>query len=84
MNIEKEAGMLAEWAINNKHALKQFEAGKSDIPVTGKVFGKEEISNAISASLDFWLTAGPYSQEFESKIAKIMGMRHAFMVNSGS
>jgi CDP-6-deoxy-D-xylo-4-hexulose-3-dehydrase len=84
VNIEKETDLLAEWAINNKHALKPFEAGKSDIPVTGKVFGKEEISNAISASLDFWLTAGPYSQEFESKIAKIMGMRHAFMVNSGS
>ena len=84
MNIEKETDLLAERAINNKHTLKPFEAGKSDIPVTGKVFGKEEISNAISASLDFWLTAGPYSQEFESKIAKIMGMRHAFMVNSGS
>ncbi len=84
MEIEKEIAQLAELGVKNKHAPKPFIAGTSDIPVTGKVFGKEEIANAIAASLDFWLTSGPYSQEFESKIAKIMEMRHAFMVNSGS
>jgi CDP-6-deoxy-D-xylo-4-hexulose-3-dehydrase len=36
------------------------------------------------ASTDFWLTSGPYTQEFERRFAKTVGMRHAFMVNSGS
>jgi CDP-6-deoxy-D-xylo-4-hexulose-3-dehydrase len=38
----------------------------------------------MMASGEFWLTAGPYTEEFESKLAKRMGVRHAFMVNSGS
>jgi CDP-6-deoxy-D-xylo-4-hexulose-3-dehydrase len=54
------------------------------VPVSGKVFGEEELVAAVQASLDFWLTAGPYAEEFESRFAKIVGMRHAFMVNSGS
>ena len=67
-----------------KHPAKKFIPGESPIPVTGKVFGQEEITAAVQASLDFWLTAGPYSEQFESRFAKTVGMRHAFMVNSGS
>ena len=75
---------LVESALKEKHAVKEFVPGESVIPVTGKVFGAEEISSAVRASLDFWLTSGPYTEEFESKFAKIVGMRHSFMVNSGS
>ena len=59
-------------------------AGETSIPVTGKVFGAEELRAATKASLDFWLTSGPYTEQFESRLAKFVGMRHAFMVNSGS
>lgn len=59
-------------------------AGESAIPVTGKVFGEAELLAAVNASLDFWLTSGPYTEKFESRFAKTVGMRHAFMVNSGS
>ena len=69
---------------NKRHAKKDFIAGETIVPVTGKFFGIEEIESAVQASLDFWLTSGPYSEEFESRFAKIVGMRHSFMVNSGS
>ena len=75
---------LAEQAITNLHQKMEFIPGKTNIPVTGKVFGKEEISAAVKASLEFWLTSGPYSEEFERRFARIIGSRHAFMVNSGS
>jgi len=75
---------LAEQAITNLHQKTEFIPGKTNIPVTGKVFGKEEISAAVKASLEFWLTSGPYSEEFERRFARIIGSRHAFMVNSGS
>ena len=75
---------ISEESIKTLHSSLKFVAGESQIPVTGKVFGKEEIKNAIKASSEFWLTAGPYTQEFESKFAKKVGMRHSFMVNSGS
>jgi CDP-6-deoxy-D-xylo-4-hexulose-3-dehydrase len=86
LGIEFDADInnLVEKAINELHAPKTFIAGESSIPVTGKVFGKPEISAAVSASLDFWLTAGPYTEKFESEFAKTVGMRTAHMVNSGS
>lgn len=59
-------------------------AGESAVPVTGKVFGEAELLAAVNASLDFWLTSGPFTEKFESRFAKTVGMRHAFMVNSGS
>jgi len=66
------------------HPDQVFVPGQTQVPVTGKVFGAAELSAAVSASLDFWLTSGPYTEKFESRFAKIVGMRHAFMVNSGS
>ena len=75
---------LVSEAVTEKHSPKTFVPGTSAVPVTGKVFGEPEITTAVKASLDFWLTAGPYTAKFESEIAKRMGMRHAFMVNSGS
>ncbi len=75
---------LAEKSLDVLHKKKEFVPGESDIPVTGKVFGKNELISAVSASLDFWLTAGPYTEKFESEFAKKVGMRHSFMVNSGS
>jgi CDP-6-deoxy-D-xylo-4-hexulose-3-dehydrase len=68
----------------NRHPTTPFIPGQSHIPVTGKFFGVEELEAAVNASLDFWLTSGPYSEKFESEFAIKVGMRHAFMVNSGS
>ena len=79
--------MIAELvaaAMSERHPTKIFIPGESAVPVTGKVFGQEELTAAVQASLDFWLTAGPYTANFESRFAKTVGMRHAFMVNSGS
>jgi CDP-6-deoxy-D-xylo-4-hexulose-3-dehydrase len=75
---------LSVESVNSLHQSKSFVPGQTNVPVTGKVFGKEEIKNAMRASAEFWLTSGPYTQEFESKFAKAVGMRHSFMVNSGS
>jgi CDP-6-deoxy-D-xylo-4-hexulose-3-dehydrase len=83
-DFDEAVGSLVREAVSEKHAAKPFIPGVSAVPVTGKVFGEEEITAAVQASLDFWLTAGPYTAKFESEIAKRMGMRHAFMVNSGS
>jgi CDP-6-deoxy-D-xylo-4-hexulose-3-dehydrase len=75
---------LAEKSFLELHAEKNFIPGLSAVPVTGKYFDAAEIEMAVKASIDFWLTAGPYTTEFESKLAKRVGVRHAFMVNSGS
>jgi CDP-6-deoxy-D-xylo-4-hexulose-3-dehydrase len=66
------------------HPKVDFIPGESSVPVTGKVFGQEEIFSATKACIDFWLTSGPYTEKFESRFARTVGMRDAFMVNSGS
>ncbi|MFZ2227648.1 MAG: lipopolysaccharide biosynthesis protein RfbH [Candidatus Nanopelagicaceae bacterium] len=75
---------LVAAAMKERHTPAEFVAGQTTIPVAGKVFGEPELTAAVQASLDFWLTAGPYSENFESRLAKAVGMRHSFMVNSGS
>jgi CDP-6-deoxy-D-xylo-4-hexulose-3-dehydrase len=84
MDLELEALSLADKAMDTLHLDSTFIPGVSQIPVTGKVFGRSEIQAAICASMAFWLTSGPYTAKFESQFAKTVGMRHAFMVNSGS
>jgi CDP-6-deoxy-D-xylo-4-hexulose-3-dehydrase len=75
---------LSGRAYSDLHTPKNFEPGVSNVPVTGKVFGPEEIRAAVHASVDFWLTSGPYTEKFEGRFSKTLGMRHALMVNSGS
>lgn len=82
--LSETVSNLVSQAINLKHGKSEFIPGQSPVPVTGKVFGSEELSAAVEASLDFWLTSGPYTEKFESRFAKVIGMRDAFMVNSGS
>ena len=82
MNSELLTLLLRE--IEIRHPSSEFIPGFSSIPVTGKIFGAPEILSATEAVLDFWLTAGPFSEKFEKRLASVVGMRHAFMVNSGS
>lgn len=56
----------------------------SPIPVTGKVLDKNDLRNLIESSLDMWLTSGDFTEVFEKKISKFLGIRHCLFVNSGS
>jgi CDP-6-deoxy-D-xylo-4-hexulose-3-dehydrase len=58
--------------------------GENYIPVTGKVLDEDDILMGVDSMLDAWLTAGRYSEEFESNLARYMGSRFSFLVNSGS
>lgn len=82
--LNESVSGLVKRAFLELHPVKEFVPGDSAVPVTGKVFGEEELAAAVNSSLDFWLTSGPYTEKFESRFAKTVGMRHAFMVNSGS
>jgi CDP-4-dehydro-6-deoxyglucose reductase, E1 len=65
-------------------AARPFEPGSSAVPVSGKVFDSEDIQYAVDASLDFWLTTGRFAEQFERQFARVMGVRDARLVNSGS
>jgi CDP-6-deoxy-D-xylo-4-hexulose-3-dehydrase len=78
------ANLTARLAYVSRHRGEKFLPGITPIPVSGKFFDFQEIASAISASMDFWLTAGPETEKFEAKLSKVVGVRHALMVNSGS
>lgn len=82
--LDSRIDQLVSDAFIELHPLVPFVAGETNVPVTGKVFGERELTAATKASLAFWLTSGPHTEEFESRFARTVGMRHAFMVNSGS
>lgn len=67
-----------------RHASRPFVPGESVIPPSGKVFGAEEVCNAVDASLDFWLTTGRFNADFERKLADFLDVRWAVTTNSGS
>ncbi len=54
------------------------------IPYASRVYDSEEMVNLVDASLDFWLTAGRYTEEFEKDMACFLGLRFCSLVNSGS
>jgi CDP-6-deoxy-D-xylo-4-hexulose-3-dehydrase len=62
----------------------KFVPSETSIPVSGKVFDEKEIIQLVDASLDFWLTTGRYAYRLERELAKFVGVRHSFLVNSGS
>lgn len=67
-----------------EHAKPNFEAGKTPIHYSGRVYDEKEIQSLVDSSLDFWLTLGPKGEEFERLLAKFVGTRFCTLVNSGS
>jgi CDP-6-deoxy-D-xylo-4-hexulose-3-dehydrase len=65
-------------------AAQPFIPGKTTIPYAGRVFDADELIQLVDASLDFWLTAGRFAEQFEHEFARFFGLRHAVLVNSGS
>ena len=61
-----------------------FIPGKSRVPYAGRVYDEKEMINLVDSSLDFWLTTGRYTERFERDFADFLGIKYAFLVNSGS
>ena len=62
----------------------EFIPGKSRVNYAGRVFDEKKLCNLVDSSLEFWLTYGRYSRDFEVKLADYLDVRFALLVNSGS
>ncbi len=49
--------------------------GETPVPVSGKVLDADDLAALVDSSLDGWLTAGRFTQEFERKLARYVGAR---------
>ena len=65
------------------HKKKEYKKGDR-ISYAGRVYDEEEMVNLVDSSLEFWLTAGHYTEQFEKEMAEYLGIRYCAVVNSGS
>lgn len=75
--------LVAKYYYEYKQNKEPFYAGDR-INYAGRVFDEKEMCALTDAMLDFWLTTGRFSDEFEKEFAKWIGVRYAHLVNSGS
>ena len=61
-----------------------FVPGETPVPVSGKVLDPDDYAALVDSSLDGWLTAGRFTEQFQRGLAKYVGARSAVFVNSGS
>jgi CDP-6-deoxy-D-xylo-4-hexulose-3-dehydrase len=87
----KKAAELREQILRLTRAYHQAKfGGKKFIPGTdlvhysGRVFDADELANLVDSGLDFFLTAGRFTEKFETEMADYLGVNRAFLVNSGS
>lgn len=85
---EKEAreqilNMVAEYCQTYHNPIKEFCPGDR-IPYASRVYDSGEMCNLVDSALEFWLTSGRYTDEFERTLADYLGIRYCSLVNSGS
>ena len=61
-----------------------FKPGQDIIHYAGRVYDADELMTLVDSSLDFWLTAGRFTEEFESGLAEFLNVENILTVNSGS
>ena len=65
------------------HNQKQYKEGDR-ISYASRVYDSKEMMNLVDSALEFWLTAGRYTDEFEKKLGEYLGVKYVSVVNSGS
>lgn len=80
---EEILNLVAEYCNKYHNNKKAFEEGDR-ISYAGRVYDKEEMCNLVDSSLEFWLTSGRYSDQFEKEFAEYLGVKFCALVNSGS
>ena len=62
----------------------EFVPGKTRVNYAGRVFDEQELVQLVDSSLDFWLTAGRYAEEFSGKLEDFYDVSDVILTNSGS
>lgn len=87
-NTESEAreqikALVTDYYNDFKKNKKEFYPGDR-ISYASRVYDEKEMCALTDAMLDFWLTTGRFSEQFEKEFAEWIGVKYANLVNSGS
>ena len=79
---EEILGIVDEYC-KKYHNQKQYKEGDR-ISYASRVYDSAEMKNLVNSALEFWLTAGHYTDEFEKKFGEYLNVKYVSVVNSGS
>ncbi len=82
--MRREILVLVREFCEKYHAPKDGFTPGERLPYAARVYDHEEMENLVASALEFWLTAGHYTDEFERGLAAYLGVKHCSLVNSGS
>lgn len=80
---EEILSLVADYCDQYHNKKKDFSEGDR-IPYASRVYDHKEMVNLVDSALEFWLTSGRYTDEFEEKLAAYLGVKFCALVNSGS
>lgn len=80
---EQIKDMVAQYYHDFKEKREPFKPGDR-ISYASRVYDEKEMQALTDATLDFWLTTGRFSDQFEEEFAAWIGVKYAHLVNSGS
>ena len=80
---EKIKSLVSEYYQDFKQQKNEFKPGDR-VSYASRVFDEKEMCALTDAMLDFWLTTGRFSEQFEKEFAQWIGVKYAHLVNSGS
>lgn len=75
--------LVKEYCETYHNKQKNFTEGDR-ISYASRVYDSEEMVNLVDSALEFWLTSGRYTAEFEKKFAELLNVKFCSLVNSGS
>lgn len=80
---EEILNLVTEYCDTYHNVEKPFERGNR-IPYASRVYDNREMVNLVDSALEFWLTSGRYTEQFEHNLAQYLGIQYCSLVNSGS
>jgi CDP-6-deoxy-D-xylo-4-hexulose-3-dehydrase len=86
MSKEEATQVILDQVRSYYHAFMRpspYQAGDR-IPYAGRVFDEREVVNLVDSALEFWLTSGRYTTQFEKQFAEYLRVPFCSLVNSGS
>jgi CDP-6-deoxy-D-xylo-4-hexulose-3-dehydrase len=82
--LRSEILRLVEQYHQERFGTRTFHPGADTVHYAGRVFDADELRKLVDSSLDFFLTASRYADQFETEFAAFFGLATALLVNSGS
>ena len=80
---EEILSMVEEYYKAYHRKTEEYQEGER-ISYASRVYDQEEMRNLTDSALEFWLTSGRYTEQFEQELAEYIGVKYCSLVNSGS